>query len=570
MPAAALLYVVLALLATWPLVMHLRDRVPGSDSWDSKPLFFETPVNIWNLWWFRHALLDLGQNPFACRYLFYPFGVDLWLHTFTPLHGLYGVLLQVFVPLIVAQNLIVLGSLVAAGCCTYALGRALGLEQHGALLAGGIYAFCPPVFAHLYVGHFELTATYWLPAILLVFLHLIERPRLQTGAGLGLLFAAAAYSSQYYALYGAELLVVAGLVAGGRLFRPAVLGSLAVAFLIAAATTAPQLLALLGKTAEQTVAVDPSSFYRHSADLVGFVIPSFNHPLLGTPLRSLHERLNAGRLPQETTAFVGWSVLGLAMLGLWRRRPDQIGVIRLLAATAAVFAVLALGSGLRVLGTDTGIPLPMALMAQLPVLDQARAPGRHIVLVILALALLAGLGWPTLRHLPVRLAVLGLLVCEYAGFPIPLYVAETSPVYRRLAEVGGHFAILELPFGIRDGFGAAGEPDASQMFGQTIHGHPIASGMVSRLPVETRRAIFDAPVLGTLLDPQGATPAAYSRDRALGPGFFERVDLRAVVVHRQARDNSKERYLEDVLPVRSRETFPDGSELLWLGNRTPQ
>jgi hypothetical protein len=563
MAGAAGVYTLLAAFATWPLVLHLRDRAPGADSWGTHRLAFETPVNIWNLWWFRHAIVDLHQSPFWCGTIFYPFGADLWLHTLAPLHGVYGMLLQLVVSLVTAQNLIILASLIAAACCAYALGRALGLEKSGALLAGGIYAFCPPVLAHLYVGHFELMATYWLPAILLVFLRLLEHPRVLTGAALGVLFAASAYSSQYYALYSVELLVVTSIVAR-RSFGRAVLGPLVVTVLTTLAATLPLLWHVSGLGAAQSSPVDLASFSQHSGDLVGFVVPAFNHAFLASPLHALHERLNAGRLPQETTVFVGWSVLVLAVIAIRGRASSARRVVRLLATTAGVFAVLALGSSLQVLGVDTGVPLPMALVAKLPVFEQARAPGRHVVLVVLALALLAGMAWPTIRQRALRWGLVGVVVCEYAAFPLPLWVPSASPVYRELAGVPGDFGILELPFGVRDGIGLLGDPDSNQVFGQTIHGHPTATGMVSRADPETRRAMLAAPVLGTLLSPVGATEEAHRRDREFGADFFERVGIRAIVVHPQAQGTPQAQYVEEVLKVRNRESFADGSELLWL------
>ena len=104
---------------------------PGGPAWEGRPLYFETPVNLWNLWWFRHALVDLGRSPFSCPLLFHPNGANLWLHTLAPLHGLVGVALQTIGSLAAAQNVIILANLTAAGACTAALGRRFGLGRHG-------------------------------------------------------------------------------------------------------------------------------------------------------------------------------------------------------------------------------------------------------------------------------------------------------------------------------------------------------------------------------------------------------------------------------------------------------
>jgi hypothetical protein len=91
--AAALLYALLTAIATWPLLLHFRDRVPGGEWWGSVKIEPDSLVNLWNLWWFRFALLELGQSPFDGTYILHPFGADLRFHTLAPLHGLIGMAL---------------------------------------------------------------------------------------------------------------------------------------------------------------------------------------------------------------------------------------------------------------------------------------------------------------------------------------------------------------------------------------------------------------------------------------------------------------------------------------------
>jgi len=68
-----------------------------------------------------------------------------------------------------------------------------------------------------------------------------------------------------------------------------------------------------------------------------------------------------------------------------RRRP----MVRVLCVTAAAALVLSFGSTLHVGGTDTHIPLPGAILAHLPVLDNL-VPARFAVYVALFTALLFG------------------------------------------------------------------------------------------------------------------------------------------------------------------------------------
>src|SRR5512143_526654 len=53
------LYTALALVLTYPLVLHFGDAVPGTTTWSMDEYGY-----VWNNWWFKHAVLDLGTNPF--------------------------------------------------------------------------------------------------------------------------------------------------------------------------------------------------------------------------------------------------------------------------------------------------------------------------------------------------------------------------------------------------------------------------------------------------------------------------------------------------------------------------
>jgi hypothetical protein len=562
---AAASYAALALAATWPLVLHLGTHVPGAEDGRGFWLFSEAEVNLWNLWWFRHSLVDLRQSPFHCQLLFHPFGANLWLHMLAPLHGAIALLLQGVFSLAAAQNLLILGNLVGAALCMRALALRLGVAEPGALLAGAIYAFSPPAFAHLYAGHYEIVSTLWLPAALLLFLRLLDRPSLSRGIVLGLLLAACAYAVQYYAIYAAELLVVAALVHWRRVARADALRALAAGALAAGSGMAPMILQILA--GENQTAPNTFDFDWFSGDLLSYVLPSFTHPLLSEPLAPFYRRLNPGELPtpQETTMFVGLSVLVLAALG-WRTLRRERRPVALLSAMLGVFFVLSLGSHLKAFGINTGVSLPAALLADIPVLRMARSPGRHVVLVVLALAVLTGTGYDALRRRWLRLVLPLVVAFEYAAVPLPLLSTAAAPVYRRLAQVPGDYAVIELPLEVRDGQLLLGKRNPGQALGQIVHGHPIVGGMVSRLPVETLRAIVAAPVVGTLLNRVGATSEAIVRDQHDGPGWFARNRIRAIVIHAPFVGSPQHRYLERVLTVASRESLADGTQLLWLAD----
>ena len=577
--AVVISYAALSVTATWPLARHFTTHAVGSAHWGSVELFYETPVNLWNLWWFRHAVIDLRQSPFECQTIFYPFGADLRYHTLAPLHGLVGVVLQSGLSLASTQNLLLLLNLVASGVAAYLLARQLGLRARGSFLAGAIFAFSPGVFAHLYVGHFELLSTFWLPAGLLIFLRLIECERMPWGkaVGLGLVFIGAAYTSFYYVVYLAELVGLAAIVGWKRSARRVVVKAMAVAAVVGCVGTAPVLWAFVGPDAPEPVRPTASDLDRFAGDVTAFFVPSFTHPLLAGPLTGVHDRihhtwLGAGTRPvrfnppQETTLFVGFSVLTMALCAIaWRRRlAASTGLAIVVAIT---FGVLALGAHLRIYGTATSVPLPGGLLPLIPLVGLARAPGRCIVVVMLGMGILAGTGWEQIRLRVVRWGLIALLAMEYAATPLPLFSTHLPEVYDRLAADPRSFAVLEIPFGLRDGLQAVGEPDDTQIFAQTRHRHPIVGGMVSRLSRDRWQALLTSPVIGSLVALPEVASERLETDRSRGPSFFGQWQIKAIIVHPRARGSMQQQYVERVLPIRAREDFADGSQLLWVGNQ---
>ena len=77
---AALVYVALTALFTWPLPYFFFTHHVGESGGDAR-------IYLWNLWWVRKALVDLHANPLRTDYIFYPVGIGLALHTLALLHG---------------------------------------------------------------------------------------------------------------------------------------------------------------------------------------------------------------------------------------------------------------------------------------------------------------------------------------------------------------------------------------------------------------------------------------------------------------------------------------------------
>ena len=96
-------------------------------------------------------------------------------------------------------------------------------------------------------------------------------------------------------------------------------------------------------------------------------------------------------------------------------------------------------------------------------------------------------------------ALLGLaILVEFVAIPLPLTRLDQPPFYQRLAAMPAG-AVIDLPLGLRDGFGEEGALDHRTLYYQTLHGKPIAGGFVARLPESVKAVYHGTPFLRVLL-----------------------------------------------------------------------
>ncbi len=428
--AEGMLFGLLAIALTWPLAAYFTTHATGSNSWDGTTIFFETPVNIWNLWWFRYALIELGQSPFDGSHIFYPHGADLWFHTVAPFPALVGTILQTFLSVVATYNTLVVVSFIAAGVCAAAVARELGVTPRAATLAGAIYAFSPVVVGHLYAGHFELLWTFWIPATVLAFLRLIGQPGDHgwiRAAVLGMMVAAAAYTSNYYAVYAVEAMAVTAVVRWRELLQVRVVRRLVLAAIVAIAGVAP--MAVRFVSAESvTQAAQP----RCMRIFVTSALSRWHSSFRASPTRcspppsricstSSTEVAASRRKLRATWAFVSLHSSGTrssaGAAGTIEQDVHLSSVVASHSQSPRAFLVLSLGSELKVRGNPTGLPLPAALLAHVPIVRLARAPGRQMVVAMLGVAVLAGAGWDRIARRRWRATLVAAVALEYLGRP---------------------------------------------------------------------------------------------------------------------------------------------------------
>jgi hypothetical protein len=263
-------------------------------------------------------------------------------------------------------------------------------------------------------------------------------------------------------------------------------------------------LALSGRYVSQTY------FWRSAPRGVDALAPLVGnpfHPLYGGAVSVLYANLGLDRIEA-----VGWlGIVPILVLSMGRGTWFDGEEARRWKVVLAVFAIWALGPFLTIAGVDAGLPLPQALARFVPLVENARMPGRAIVCVYLTLGVLmaqrlAGLkiglkgGASALGRPAVQWALLVILALDYLHAPVPLTALDRPAVYEQLATITDNGAVIEVPFGIGDGLSTGrGSQDRRLLYHATIHGHPVVGGYIGRMPPNVAEAYEVMPVVGNLL-----------------------------------------------------------------------
>ncbi|MHB0877572.1 MAG: interleukin-like EMT inducer domain-containing protein [Anaerolineae bacterium] len=505
-------YALLALLLTYPVVLAPGRLVPGSDTWAYDEYTF-----LWNIWWLKHAALDLGVNPLYTAYTFYPVGAPLVLYTYALLNCALALPLYLATSLPLASNLVLWASLVLSGYTTYSLTRYLlvrrlsrsdGPAVHLAAFLGGVaYAFTASRFVYLAIGHYCIATVATLPLFAIYLLRTLDAGATAPGVSrprrwwpyavlAGVCFTLSAYTEMTFALFLALFALVI-VVFERRLGLARLAARLGVAAAAALVTYAPLLYYVLRESLVGSYALRGwGDSVRLSADLAGLVMPTALHPVWGSDWVGELQSVAAGvaRFSDVNTFFLGYVLLALAVVGaiaFWRRAAPWL-------AAGLVAIVFSLGPLLHVNGhtlfdldgLQTTLPLPFVLLHYVPILNAGRTPNRFSVMALLALAPVAGMGayWLLSRARrwwllgPVAAVIAVGLVWDGLSVPLPTTDAAVPAFYQTLAEDDEDYAILVLPFGLRTSFGTAGAEQTQLQYYQTVHGKRILGGNVSRAP----------------------------------------------------------------------------------------
>lgn len=333
-----------------------------------------------------------------------------------------------------------------------------------------------------------------------------------------------------------------------------VLPQLAVMAGVAAVGISP-LLTRLWTLARSGEYVTPASSWRSGpggVDLATLVMGNPWHGRFGSAVRVLYERMDINTV--EGGAWLGVVPMLLIAFALVKHRGE--GEARLWRWVGAVFFVWALGPWLRVAGFDTGLLLPQNLLAHMPLLSNARMPGRAMVVVFLSVAMLSALALSRLstprRQVWMSGALCAVLI-DFVPLPFPLTRIETPALYTTLKALPPGM-VCELPVGVRDGFGVTGDFDDHVLTYQMTHGHPIVGGFAARASPSIVTSYQEMPVLRSLLllsAGQAIDPRDSARSATDASAALRNAGILYVVMDRTRASASLVDYVEKQLSLSS-------------------
>lgn len=546
---AAIGYVILSIVFTYPLILHMGSHVSGvNDVW----------LSMWNIWWTKKAVFELHVNPYHTDYFYHPTGTSLAFHPLMLVNTIQAIFLMEFFNLSIVQayNLLVFLSFVLASYGTFLLAEYVTGKKSGAFIAGVVYSFCIPHYLAVNVGHFNLLTVQWIPFYALYLLKAWKtRSRRDFFLVAAFFFLTAGSSIQYagflvmytviYALYSV-LSQTSNRVDSVKTFVIV----LSLCFIASLPFTHPIIkdmqyaIDLKNNLGTQTI---------FSTDFIGFLTPSILHPLYGgivkeafvnqdNPFDSLllssfgitslllviwylagDAKFDGRQVIIPVAAFIALIPFGkflfkesfipvtgsilflLIAHGIYKLVLGGVGGFWL--ACFSAFTLLSLGPFLHFNGIPT-IPLPHIILSYIPGISIFRAPYRFLVPAYLAFSILVAFGLKRLEdsgRKNLSRIVFAFIVFEYLAAPMLMSEVLAPSFASQIALDGGDFTVLPVPVPPRklsyENMRVESELPLFLLY-QTVHGKKMIGGSIAHPDAEATEFIEKNTVIRCLNEPE--------------------------------------------------------------------
>ena len=438
---------------------------------------------VWNLWVVNEAITS-GHNPYRTDLIYYPLGAQLSHHSLAA-----GFFILTFPVKLLsrgdvmypfrAYRISILLSFTLILYFSYLALREFGFSRWGSAIPSVAYAFGAFYTEHLI--HLNQIAGFLIPLTAFCLVRSYRRPSTARLLATALVSSCAIYFTElalYIYIAMLFLVVLISIFSRERIalaerIRLAGVKRLLLALTIFLLILSPFLFNFFGIHSIKPSAGESSVY---SSNLMGFFIPVFDHtPLYG----SLFSSLAGGVTTGMGEPFVSFPLLLLSLVAL--TRPKRV-LVQISALLSLLFFVLSLGPTLKILGSDTRIPLPYALLMRVPPFDLSRGPVRFVVMGVFLLMIVAASGASLLaceltkrwggRWSKAAMSLLFVWTIAESYSPTARQSAITPPKEIEKLIDG---PVLNLPLLRNDGY--------SEML-QIFHRHPIATGYLARYTPE--------------------------------------------------------------------------------------
>jgi hypothetical protein len=416
---------VLAVLHTWPLVLH-----PGRYSLNYNA---DTQLNEWILAWVAHQLPRDPLHLFEAN-IFYPAHDALAFSEPLIVQGVMGApLAWTGASPVLVYNLVLIAGFALTAFATYVLVERWTGSWTAGLLAGSAFAFNTHTLTRL--PHIQGIHIYGLPLALLAADRLFRDGSKKAAAALTAAVALAAYTSGYLIVFAAVMLGIAALfhmrgwVDDWRRVTP----GLALAAAASALALLPVYLPYRRAAIEQHMVRSLEIVKDYSATPMGYLAAAGR----------IHFSTWSGRFFKDPvdSFFPGVTIIALAVLALTLARRDPAQTRRrivMMAVIAAAGAVLSLGTATPVYGW---------LFHVFPPMQGLRAAARFGNLFLLGMAVLAGFAAARVKKPALAFTLIALVNAEALRAPFT-YQPFTGipPIYAMLRDEPGPVVVAEQPF----------------------------------------------------------------------------------------------------------------------------
>lgn len=482
-------FTIVAVAATWPLVLHVSNGLPG-------PFPNDGSGTVGWLWQLHndggYRFVGATHHTLTGAPLGWDEGSALnyqWLVPYYPAFLLAGLVGEV-----AAFNLIGLIGLGLSGVAMYALVRYMGCGRLAAAWAGIAYLTFPWHVERLMAGHASLVHLWVFPLFVLAALAWVRRPNDVRACLTALCVLVAWMTSGYFgsiALVGLTAIAFVAFVRRCATMRPrAAVGPALklVSMAVVAVGLVTTISVIVGGGSGIAIGRDASEIEYYGAHLRDY-LPDPASPVVG----DIGARFGGPSIPYysgvENILYPGVLTVGLAAAWIWifarqRRRIDDLGrMATLVAVTTLVTAILfSLPSPLHV-GGLTVHPLPSEVLFE--VLPSFRVPSRFVALGMVGLVMLGALA---LSHLSRRLSAagtrwgrgsaigLGLVACvaTFAELNVlPMKVTLPGPVPSQYAAVETTRPGILVEYPLADP-GSSANPE--YVYWQRAHRRPLLNG----------------------------------------------------------------------------------------------